>query len=128
MKKIIVSIGIFVLLSPLGFFFYFAYYLRDQTIDFVSMLPDELTHCRKTITNNDERYNELTLWLNSNKDGWKNSPSSYITEVEFIGKDIFIYILDDLVAINYRADTDEWTQLTKTANTDSLYYACPKSP
>ncbi len=121
--KILKIIGILVLLTFITVSAFTLYYGRSQTIDFSSMLGNEVTVCNQVVKNNNEKYIKLKAWLHKNQTSWKSTPASILQDYVYSSKDLSINVSKGWVVINY-GKSDTRSQVTITADTKDIIGKC----
>ena len=105
----------------------FLYWNRTQQIDFSAKFPDTLNHCGKNISQNDAEYIELLNWFKLNKNGWKNTPVTYVPKNTFTSPTFSVNILGNGVIVNYQTNAGAWRQVEKQKKHYELPHDCSKA-
>jgi len=103
------------------------YWNRDQQLDLSTMLPEAFEHCGSIINRDSREYIELKSWINSNQEGWKNTPVTYVQMDTYISKTISVNVMDSSVVVNYKLHNGSWSQVTRQKKNNELVSKCTKT-
>ena len=121
--KIIKILGMVVLFSIIFVASFLLYYGRSQTIDFMSMIEDEIEICNQTIYKNDKKFIQLSDWLKKNQTGWKQYPATQAVGYVYNKKNIVINVGKGWVVVNY-GEGKEASQVILSADTTRINGQC----
>lgn len=127
MKKFLKILAWFLFFTGAAILATMAYWNRDQLLDLSAMLPNELEHCDSIINRDSAEYIELKNWLNSNQQGWNNTPTTYVPMNTYSSDTMSINVIDDGVVVNYKQDNGNWSQVTRQKKTNELVSKCTKN-
>ena len=117
---VLISISIAVLISAL-------YWGREQNINFVEILPENITLCGNEINSSNTEYKEMITWLKNNKNGWVNSLASFIPITIYRASKLSINVMGSVVVINYTKNGKDWHQVVKGKRDNELLAYCKSS-
>ena len=118
--KILGTVVIFILIILASAVLYNS---RSQTIDFSSMLGNEIKVCNNTFNKNHDEYIQLKNWLYKNQTGWENYLATQAAGYIYWSNDLSINVSKGSVVINY-GDSNKRSQVFIKADTHEIIGKC----
>ncbi len=127
MSKAIKTIAVTIFIGVVTIVAIIMYWSRNQQIDFTSILPNEITHCERTLNQNSPSYIALSNWLKDNIQGWENTPVTYVPISTYTAPNISVNVMGKGVVVNYQTKGGNWVQVVNHNDANHLVKQCVKA-